>query len=481
MRASMRSSIRPCSRTQRAAISRRWSFGGIWTTSSPSLSPRSVPSISVGHQRVRLRHRQGSGHPGVGPLLVWHSSLEWRGSFPRVSRRRKPLKQVASAEAAKPVVPATPSPEPKTVPKPSLPEPAKPLVTAIPKPVQMPLPVIPDTEVTRKLKEWEDGFVASTDRDVIKVRTDAIYDLDAKMLAAIDRAMAAPGTSSEDKASIYSERKHRLTHDLMPEIDASNVSPGLHKLRDTYRSALAIIDDTARKTAVALHSKYEQALAAYLAELTASGKASPEELAMVSRKQKQIAASRSAIIASAGGASVETLRDAGKDGLVLTGDKKFITSESFTPPVEITVVAKTDDKNLRLGYAADQLIFNWEMNDSELRVDGGPTGGKHRPGAGRIAKDTFVTVRWEVLPFVQRVFVDDEMRLETVRRLRACSQTRLGLRYEIHRDCAVGQSEATQQRDRKARYVEARQALDRRYFRGSTGQRGQDLRRLHQR
>ena len=57
---------------------------------------------------------------------------------------------------------------------------------------------------------------------------------------------------------------------------------------------------------------------------------------------------------------------------ILTGGQHFNSRQAYRPPIEITVVAKTDSTNLRLGYAAEQIIFNWEMNPSQLRVDGGP-------------------------------------------------------------------------------------------------------------
>ncbi len=100
------------------------------------------------------------------------------------------------------------------------------------------------------------------------------------------------------------------------------------------------------------------------------------------------------------------------DGIVIKGNDKLTTPAKFKPPVEISVVAKTDSLNLRLSYAADYLIFNWEGNQSELRVDGGPAAGKHKPGAGSIPKDKYVTIKWVVTPERQEVYVDNELRYE---------------------------------------------------------------------
>ena len=88
------------------------------------------------------------------------------------------------------------------------------------------------------------------------------------------------------------------------------------------------------------------------------------------------------------------------------------TKATFKPPVEIVIEAKTDSTNLRLGFAADQVIFNWENNRNQLRVDGGPANGRHKMGAGLIPANKYVTVRWLVTPKKQSIFVDDQLRFE---------------------------------------------------------------------
>ena len=97
---------------------------------------------------------------------------------------------------------------------------------------------------------------------------------------------------------------------------------------------------------------------------------------------------------------------------ILKGNERLSTPQSFRPPVEIAVVAKTDSTNLRLAYAADQIIFNWEMNQSQLRVDGGPANGLHKDGAGRIPKGKYVTVKWVVTTTHQAIYVDGGLRYE---------------------------------------------------------------------
>jgi hypothetical protein len=99
-------------------------------------------------------------------------------------------------------------------------------------------------------------------------------------------------------------------------------------------------------------------------------------------------------------------------GIVLQGDDRLNTPNTFRPPVEITIVAKTDSTNLRLAYAADQVIFNWEVDRNQLRVDGGPASGQHKAGAGSIPAGQFVTIRWLVTPSHQAIYVDDGLRFE---------------------------------------------------------------------
>jgi len=98
--------------------------------------------------------------------------------------------------------------------------------------------------------------------------------------------------------------------------------------------------------------------------------------------------------------------------ITLKGTESIQTEDTFKPPVEITLVAKTDSTNLRMGYAASQVIFNWERQAHELRIDGGPANGKHKIGAGLIPTNKYVTIRWVVTPRKQSIYVDDKLRFE---------------------------------------------------------------------
>jgi hypothetical protein len=96
--------------------------------------------------------------------------------------------------------------------------------------------------------------------------------------------------------------------------------------------------------------------------------------------------------------------------VVLKGSDRFDTNRKYRPPVEITLVAKTDSTNLRLAYAATQIIFNWEQDQSQLRVNGGPADGLHKAGAGLIPAGDYVNIKWIVTEQYQEIYVNGESR-----------------------------------------------------------------------
>jgi len=98
--------------------------------------------------------------------------------------------------------------------------------------------------------------------------------------------------------------------------------------------------------------------------------------------------------------------------IVLTGNQRLESPQALRPPVEITLVAKTDSTNLRIGYAADQVIFNWELDRNQLRVDGGPANGLHQRDKGSIPVNKYVTVKWLVSNTNQSIYVDGQLRFQ---------------------------------------------------------------------
>jgi hypothetical protein len=100
------------------------------------------------------------------------------------------------------------------------------------------------------------------------------------------------------------------------------------------------------------------------------------------------------------------------EGIELTSKDCLTTAGTFQPPVDIIIVAKTDSHDLRMAYAADQVIFNWGDNPHELRVDGGPANGNHKADAGEIPAGKYVSIRWVVTGKKQTIYVDNALRYE---------------------------------------------------------------------
>lgn len=93
--------------------------------------------------------------------------------------------------------------------------------------------------------------------------------------------------------------------------------------------------------------------------------------------------------------------------------QRYMTSERFVPPVTFKAIVMNDNKDFRFGFAADEIIFNWEMRHDEFRVGGGPANGRHKPGAGQLPVGVWVGIEWVVKPDEMIVYVDGEERYRT--------------------------------------------------------------------
>ena len=95
------------------------------------------------------------------------------------------------------------------------------------------------------------------------------------------------------------------------------------------------------------------------------------------------------------------------DGIVVLDRRQKIVSPSkFTVPVTFRIIALTNNNDVRIAYPADQIIFNWEYDRDQLRIDGGPLSGKYKRSAGGIPVNKWVVVEIEVLKDRLRISVD---------------------------------------------------------------------------
>ncbi len=99
--------------------------------------------------------------------------------------------------------------------------------------------------------------------------------------------------------------------------------------------------------------------------------------------------------------------------IVIHEPGSMVSQETFTPPVTFRITVQTDSKDIRIKYACEQIIFNWNGNPDELRLDGGPADGRHKAGAGRVPVNKWVTIELEVLPGSLSLSVDGEPRYRT--------------------------------------------------------------------
>jgi serine/threonine protein kinase len=272
---------------------------------------------------------------------------------------------------------------------------------AMPAPTTQP---VVESEGAKRLHELETSFRAALERDVVAIHRHALADLNTKYLAALDRALtAATAASHLPEALALREEKQRITgNEPLPADDAADLPATLKTLRSTYRTSLRPIEITRNNGVITLFLKYEDVLKATQTEWTKAGNLDDAKLA--AERIAGIARGRAAMINEA-----KELLPEGRE-LVLKKPERFTSAETFTPPVEFTIVAKTQKNDLRLAYTAKQVIFNWEIRQDELRLDADPGGGRHAPGMGRIPEDTFVTITWRVLPHMQSITVDGKRR-----------------------------------------------------------------------
>ncbi|WP_395739025.1 protein kinase domain-containing protein [Prosthecobacter sp.] len=265
-------------------------------------------------------------------------------------------------------------------------------------------PPVAESEGAKRLRELDTSFHAALERDVLAVHRTALADLNTKYLAALERAQSAAMTSAhlEEALALREEKQRISSQSPLPAEDESDLPATLKTLRATYRNSLRPIE-SARLTGInSLFQKYEDVLKGEQAEWTKASKLEDAQLA-------------SARLASLGRERADLFNEArellpGGKEVVLEKPARFTTAGSFKPPVEFTLVVKTRKDDLRLAYTAKQLIFNWETNPSELRIDSDPGGAHHLPGLGRIPEDTFVTIHWRILPHMQSISVDGKRR-----------------------------------------------------------------------
>ncbi len=278
----------------------------------------------------------------------------------------------------------------------------------LPAPITAPPPMT-ESEGSKRLRELDTSFRAALERDVLSVHRTALEDLNTKYLAALERALAAAIAAAHlPEALALREEKQRITSQSpLPAEDPPDLPATLKTLLSTYRTSLRPIETNRNNGIINLFLKYEDVLKAQQMEWTKASKLDDAKIA--GARIARLANERLAKLAGETPAQGKEFLPGGRE-LVLEKGGRFTSAETFTPPVEFTLVVKTKKDDLRLAYTAKQVIFNWENNQDELRIDSDPAGGRHAAGMGRIPEDTFVTIQWHILPHMQSISVDGKRR-----------------------------------------------------------------------
>ncbi len=97
-----------------------------------------------------------------------------------------------------------------------------------------------------------------------------------------------------------------------------------------------------------------------------------------------------------------------------SGKAYAVTNQQYSPPFAVKAKVQTDSTNIRLYYAAGEIILNWEVNQDELRFHNLVTGQpKGFPGMGHVTPMKWHDIVWEIRPTSTRLLVDGEERLNT--------------------------------------------------------------------
>lgn len=281
-----------------------------------------------------------------------------------------------------------------------------PVVTTTNPPPMPPPSVAPEVEGAgvKRLRELDTQFRTALERDVLATHRNALADLNFKYLAAINRGFSTASAAGDlAAANAFDQEKQRIQgNSPLPTEDPADLPAALKPLRATYRVTLRPLELARHNGIIGFYLRYEEVLKGLEAEWRTS---SPGDARLATGRLAGLARERAAMLNE----GKELVPD-GKE-IVLQGNNRFTTPESFQPPVEITIVAKTERRNLRLAYTATAMIFNWEVNPDDLRMSNDFGGARNEPTQGRIPEDTFVTIQWRVLPHMQSVSVDGKRRL----------------------------------------------------------------------
>ena len=96
--------------------------------------------------------------------------------------------------------------------------------------------------------------------------------------------------------------------------------------------------------------------------------------------------------------------------ITLQGNKFLWLSGKYTPPYVIRAKCKTNKYNLKFHFLNSKIIFNWERDPHELRVDIPGISPAHAKGKGYVGINTWADFMVNVLPNQISIYVNGELR-----------------------------------------------------------------------
>lgn len=237
-------------------------------------------------------------------------------------------------------------------------------------------------------------------------------DLSQNYIKALDRAQQETTLRGrlEEAMALKAEKEAVAAN---PAKDLPTLDPGLRELpslRRKYLDAVQALRTGMQRNLEPLRKELARQLDALTVKLARSGKA---DAALEAKQLAKSYAEQPGTLEGDWEDHTQKVTPKPKNAPIVLKRREIISTEaSFSPPVEIEMVVKIEDLDLRLGYAADQLIFNWERRPDELRIDGGPASQIYTPMQGEIPKRKFVVIRWHVAKDRQIISVDGKQRFE---------------------------------------------------------------------
>jgi hypothetical protein len=237
----------------------------------------------------------------------------------------------------------------------------------------------PEAEIASTLEGFKQAFArqdAAEAKAVGPAKTAYLQEL-----AKLQDAAKAKGNLD---ALVDAEAALKAAQDEVPAPPAKVLGAAIAQARANYEKAREAAIRTYASGRPRIEAEFERSMTALEQKFTRAGNLAAANEAREAKSSMALGSGANILSSMKG----ETKAHEGI--VVLARGKSLVTDKAYAPPIEITYVIKTDGQ-IRIGYAADQIILNWEVNRSELRIDGGPAKGQHVKGQGAIPTNSWLT------------------------------------------------------------------------------------------